>query len=182
MLFVRPVGRGSTERPFVAKDMPLVRDQSRERLEKSYLSARKSKLIAPGSGGHFFYFSGTGSIEESTRRTLESCGAVAGVPCMIVAADDVFVVPVPSLMNATDFFYAATSSSIAADARDDMARKLNEASTGWNAVAVGTSGHLGLGLKAASEQDAINDALSNCAKRDSDYQLVAIGPFMVGPK
>jgi adenylate cyclase len=169
----------ATERPFVTKDMPLVRDQSRERLEKSYLSGRKSKSIALGPGGQFFYSSGSDSIEESTRRTLESCGALADVPCMIVTVDDVFVVTVPSLMNATGFFYAATSLSIAADERADLARKLNEASTGWNAVAVGTSGHPGLGLKAVSERDAINDALGNCAKRDSDCHVIAVGPFMV---
>jgi adenylate cyclase len=172
----------ATERPFVTKDMPLVHDQTRERLEKSYLSAMKSKSIAIGPDGQFSYHSGSDSIEESTRRSLETCGAVAHVPCMIVAADDVFVVTVPRLMNATGLFYAATSPSIAADARDDLARKLNEASTGWNAVAVGTSGHPGLGLKAVSEQDAINDALGNCAKRDSDCQVIAVGPFMVGPK
>jgi hypothetical protein len=172
----------ATERPFVTKDMPLVHDQTRERLEKSYLSARKPKSIAIGPGGQFSYHSDSESIGESTRRSLEFCGALAHVPCMIVTVDDVFVVTVPRLMNATGLFYAATSPSIAAGARDDLARKLNEASTGWNAVAVGTSGHPGLGLKAVSEQDAINDALRNCAKRDSDCQVIAIGPFMVGPK
>jgi adenylate cyclase len=169
------------QRPFVAKEIPLVRDQSRERLEKNYLPARKSKSIALAPGGQSFYYPGSDSIGESIRRALESCGAVAGVPCMIVAVDDVFVVTVPSVMKATGFFHAATSTSIAADARDDLARKLDEASTGWSAVAVGTSGRPGLGLKAASEQNAINDALGNCAKRDSDCHVIAIGPFLVGP-
>jgi adenylate cyclase len=98
-----------------------------------------------------------------------------------VVVNDVFVVTVPSLMKASGFFHAATNPSIAADARDDLARKLDEASTGWNAVAVGTSGRPGLGLKAASEQTAINDALGDCAKRDSDCHVIAIGPFLVGP-
>jgi adenylate cyclase len=84
-------------------------------------------------------------------------------------------------MKTTGFFHAATHSSIAADARDDLARKLDEASTGWNAVAVGTSGRPGVGLKAASEQNAVNDALGNCAKHDSDCHVIAIGPFLVGP-
>jgi hypothetical protein len=101
------------------------------------------------------------------------------VPCMIVAADDVFVVPVPSSMKATGFFRAANNASIAANARDDVVRKLADAPTGWNAVAVGTAGRPGLGLKAASEQSAINDALGDCAKRDSDCHVIAIGPFAV---
>jgi class 3 adenylate cyclase len=170
----------STERPFTAKDMPLVRDPGRERLDKNYLSAKKSKSIALGPGGQFIYLFGIDSPEESNRRSLESCGALAGVACMIVAADDVFVVPVPALMRPTGFFQAASNASIAANARDDVVRKLADAPTGWNAVAVGTAGRPGLGLKAASEQSAINDALGDCAKRDSDCHVIAIGPFAVG--
>jgi adenylate cyclase len=84
-------------------------------------------------------------------------------------------------MKATGFFHPAINPSIVADARDDVAHRLNDATTGWNAVAVGTQGRPGLGLKAASEQSAVNDALANCAKRDTDCHVIAIGPFTVGP-
>jgi len=170
----------STERPFAAKDMPLVRDQGRERLDKNYLSARKSKSIALGPGGQLIFYSTIESIEEANRRSLEACGALAGVPCMIVVSDDAFVVAVPASMKAIGFFRAASNESIAADARDEVGRKLADAQSGWNAVAIGTSGRPGLGLKAASEQNAINDALGNCAKRDRDCHVIAIGPFAVG--
>ena len=100
---------------------------------------------------------------------------------MIVAVDDSFVVPVPTALKATGFFRADKNASIAAEARDDVARKLADASSGWNAVAVGTSGRPGLALKAASEQSAVSEALGNCAKHDSDCHVIAIGPFAVGP-
>ncbi len=100
---------------------------------------------------------------------------------MIVAADDAFVVPVPTGMKAIGFFHAASNPSIAADARDDVARRLEAAASGWNAVAVGTAGRPGLGLKAAGEQNAINGALDECAKHDSDCHVIAIGPFLVAP-
>jgi adenylate cyclase len=61
-----------------------------------------------------------------------------------------------------------------------VVRKLGDV-MGWNAVAVGTSGRAGLGLKAADEQSAVNAALADCAKRDSDCHVIAIGPFTVGP-
>jgi adenylate cyclase len=48
-------------------------------------------------------------------------------------------------------------------------------------VAVGAAGRPGLGLKAPTEQSAVNDALADCAKRDSNCQVIAIGPFSVGP-
>ena len=43
------------------------------------------------------------------------------------------------------------------------------------------AGRPGLGLKAANEQAAVNQALGNCVKSDSDCHVIAIGPFSVGP-
>jgi class 3 adenylate cyclase len=171
----------STERSFATKDLPLIRDAGKTRLENVFVPGRKPRAIAVGPGGQFTFFTNGDSMEDSARRALESCGVFAGVPCMIVAADDVFVVPVPSIMRAVGFFHASSSSSIAADVRDDAARKLADAPSGWNAVAVGTSGRPGLGLKANSEQNAINDALGNCVKRDTDCHVIAVGPFAVQP-
>ena len=171
----------STEKPFAAKDVPMVRETGKTRLESVYPSSRKSKTIAIGPGGAFFFNSGADSVEESARRILETCGAVVGVACILVAADDDFVVPVPTTLKAVGFFRAEGSSMIAPDARADVSRKLADASSGWNAVAVGAAGRPGLALKAANEQDAVNEALGNCVKRDSDCHVIAIGPFAVGP-
>jgi adenylate cyclase len=171
----------STERPFSAKDVPIVRDAGKARLESVYPSSRKSKTIAIGPGGAFFFNSGAESVEESARRILETCGAVVGIACMIVAADDVFVVPVPMTLKAIGFFRSERNPSLAAEVRDDVARKLTEASSGWNAVAVGAAGRPGLALKMASEQEAVNQALGDCVKHDSDCHVIAIGPFAVGP-
>ncbi len=120
---------------------------------------------------------GTDSVEDATRRSLESCGALSGDACMIVALDDVFVVPVPTTSKATGFF---SNSSIARDARNDVANKLAEAPSGWNAVAVGAAGRPGLGLRATSEANAVHEALAECAKHDSDCHVIAILPFSVG--
>jgi adenylate cyclase len=169
-----------TERPFAVKDVPLVHDVGKTRLESAFVPGRKVRSLAIGPGGQFFFNMGLETVQESLRRNLESCGAFAGTPCMIVAVDETFVVPVPTLMKATGFFHPATDSSIV-DARDDVVRKLAEASSGWSAVAVGAQAHPGVGLKASSEQNAINDALADCAKRDSNCHVIAIGPFRVGP-
>jgi class 3 adenylate cyclase len=171
----------STERAFVAKDVPMLRDVAQSRLESVLVPGRKSKSVVLGPTGQMFFNFGQESVEESVRRNLETCGAVVGVACTVVSVDDVFVVPVPSVMKATGFFHPGSNNSIVASARDDMARQLGDASSGWNAVAVGTGGHPGLGLKASSEQNAINDALASCVKHDSDCHVIAIGPFTVGP-
>lgn len=169
-----------TERAFVPKDFPMVRDPAKVRLENMFVPAAKSRSIALGPGGQYFMVLGASSVDDSARRSLESCGAIAGVACLIVAVDDNFVVPIPTLLRITGFFHAASNASIAADARAEVVRKLADG-MGWNAVAVGTAGRPGLGLKAADEQTAVNSALADCAKRDSDCHVIAIGPFTVGP-
>jgi class 3 adenylate cyclase len=171
----------STERPFASGDMPFARNQGKTRLESSYVPGKKSKAVVVGPGGNFIFYTDGSTVAEVVRRALETCGALAGVACMIVAVDDVFVVPVPTIMKPTGFFHPADNSSIASDARVDVARQLSEAASGWNAVAIGSSGHPGLALKAASEQNAVNDALGDCTKHDSNCHVIAIGPFAVGP-
>ena len=169
------------ERPFASKDVPLLRESGRTRLENAFVPARKSKSLAIGPTGQFFFNVGLETIQESVRRSLESCGAIAGAACMIVAVDDNFVVAVPTQMKAVGFFQPATEPSIMANGRDNVTRKLAEAATGWNAVAVGSAGRPGLGLKAASERAAIDDALGDCGKHDSNCRVIAIGPFTVAP-
>jgi class 3 adenylate cyclase len=171
----------SIERPFVADEMPLIGDRAKTRLENDYTPARKTKVIALGPGGQFFFSAGVDSVEDAARRNLESCGAVAGVPCMVVALDDAFVVAVPRTMKVTGFFRPGDARMISADTRDEVFRKLGEAQGGWSAIAVGAAGRPGLSLKAVNEQSAVNEALGNCVKSDSDCHVVAIGPFAVGP-
>ena len=170
----------SIEKPFAPAAMPFMRDQARGRLESVYMPGKKPKAIAMGPGGNDIFYTEGASVAETVRRALETCGALAGAPCRIVAVDDSFVVPVPTIMKATGMFHPADNSAIASDAREDVARKLAEASTGWNAVAIGSSGRPGIALKAASEQDAVNGALANCAKQDSNCHVIAIGPYAVG--
>ena len=171
----------ATEQPFVARNVPLTRDGGKARLEAVYAPARKNKALAIGPSNMFFFPVAVDTVEEAMRRALESCGGIAGVPCMIVALNDNFVVPIPATLKVTGFFKAAGNPMISADARDDVARQLADAQSGWNAVAVGAAGRPGLGLKAATEQAAVSDALAECAKRDGNCRVIAIGPFSVGP-
>ena len=168
------------EKPFAAKDTPIVHDIGKARLEALYPQSSKSRSIAIGPAGQFFYNVGIESDEESVRRNLETCGAAIGTACMIVALDDVFVVPVPTTLRAVGFFQAQKNAMIVPEMRDDVMRKLAD-SSGWSAVAVGAAGRPGLGLKASAEQAAVAEAMTNCARRDSDCRIIAIGPFLVGP-
>jgi class 3 adenylate cyclase len=172
----------SVETPLVAKDIPLARENNKALIEKNYLPGRKSKAIAMSSSGLLGYYFSQESIDEAVRRALESCGSNAGVPCMIIAVDDVFIVPIPTTMKVMSYFRPASSTAIAQTLRTDLANRLGNAIGGWTAVAAGAGGQPGVMLKAASEQEAVDGALADCAKQDRSCRVVAIGPFAVEPK
>jgi len=171
----------SIERPLVASEMPLMRDAGKANVERGYLSGRPSKAIALGAQGGFHFLYNQQSEDEAVRRALEICGSNSGVPCLIVAVGDNFVVPVPTTMKATGFFRPASAEAIAPGLREDVARRLGNGG-GWTAVAAGASGKAGLALHAANEQAAIDAAMADCAKQDSSCRVIGIGPFTVAPK
>ena len=123
----------------------------------------------------------TANTDDAVRRTLEWCGYITGAPCLVVAVDDVFVVPIPATMKATDIFRAGSNTAIAPELRADVARRLANATSGWNVVAVGSNGRAGLGLRASKEQDGITSALADCNRQDRNCRVIAIGPFSVEP-
>jgi hypothetical protein len=170
----------SIERPLVAKDIPLITDGERDWIDKNFLAMRTPKALAIAVG-HFAYFIGQSDSDETVRRSLEWCGFIAGAPCLAAVVDNRFVVPVPMLMKPVGFFHAIGNPSIAAEVQADVARRLGNATSGWNVVAVGLGGRSGLGMRAATEQEGIDRALADCNQRDRNCHVIAIGPFSVEP-
>ena len=167
------------ERPFDAKDVPLIPDT--EWAQRNYVPRAKPKALAIARTG--YSMAGIGeNTDEVARRALEICGGMAGSPCMILAIDDVFVVPLPATLKPVGIFRAESNLEITADERDNVARRLRNARNGWNAVAVGASGRTGLALSGKTEQDAIDSALVDCAKRDERCRIIGLGPFEVAAK
>jgi Sel1 repeat/Caspase domain len=166
------------ERPFAVKDVPIVNENRRAGVANCYPDVGlyfKALAISPRGSA---CYRNQQSTDEAIRRALETCGN-AGVPCLIVAVDDKFVVPIPTTMKAIGLFRPSSDTTLAADARDEVARKLADASTGWNAVAVGANGRPGIALKAVNEQAAIDAALTDCGKHDQNCHVISIGPFLV---
>lgn len=169
------------ERPLIGQDIPLLGDRNKELIEKNFLPGRKPKALALSSSGVFADYIGQDSTDEAARRALEVCGGIAGLACMIVAVDDNFVVPVPTMMKPVGFFHPAGATVIAPELRDNVAHRLANAG-GWTAVAAGDSGKVGLTVDAANEQAALDGAMSDCSKQDRACHVIAIGPFAVEPK
>jgi adenylate cyclase len=175
------VANPSVERPFDAMNLPLVGDRTKALLAKEYGDGAKPKALAISPAGAWSSLHGQSSPGEAIRRTIEWCGR-HGAPCMIVAVDDRFVVAIPAAMKVTGFFQATTNALILPELRSDVARRLGNITTGWSAVAAGTSGSPGLTLGAVSEQAAIDGALADCSTRDRNCRVIAIGPFLVEPQ
>ena len=170
----------SVEKPFAADAVPLIREATKATLARRYGELPKPKVLVVGPHGGL-HLHNQQTVDEAARRALETCGGSAGVPCLVVAVDDTFVVPIPATMKVTGFFRAANESKIAPGWRDDVTHRLANA-TGWTAVASGADGRAGVSIKTANEQAAIDGALADCSKQDRSCRVIAIGPFEVEPK
>jgi adenylate cyclase len=171
----------SVATPVIAASVPLAPEQGRANIEKVYVPGRSPKALALGPRGGFFFVLNQENRDEAVRRSLESCGAGAGVPCLLLALNDSFVVPIPATMKTVGLFEPASAAAIAPELRADVARRLAGGS-GWSAVAAGAGGRVGVKVDAKDEQDAIGGALADCARLDSGCHVVAIGPFAVEAK
>ncbi len=170
------------ERPFVLTDLPLALPNARNAITQRYVSGPTPKALALAPSGHIGFYVNQANQLEAARRALEYCGMNAGIPCAIVAVDNVFVVPIPTTMKPVGFFNAAADPAIAEEARADVARRLSDSFGGWKAVAVGARGQPGVALSARNERDVTAAALADCAMRDQDCHVVAIGMFSVEAK
>jgi len=171
----------SIETPFAAKDIPLLTPAYRRLFERGeYKNTISTKALALSPTGRYSHYGSDVGIDEAVRRALERCGYISGVACMIVAVDKTFVVPIPKSMRVTGFLRSAPLDTVAPESRD-VVQRLTNATGGWNALAVGLTGRVGLKLGAPSEQTAIEGAIQDCAAQDRDCQIAAIGPFRVVP-
>src|SRR5262249_22602217 len=108
----------SVEKPFAADEVPLVKESGKATIAKRYGGLHKPKVLVIGPRGGFHFYNQE-SVDEAARRALEACGGSAGAPCLIVAVDDNFVVPIPATMKAVGFFKAASASTIAPRSLED---------------------------------------------------------------
>ena len=171
----------SVERPFVAAQIPIANPSSRDQANKAYAGATRPKALVISPGGNWWSSSAQGSTEDAMRRSLERCGYSSADACMVIAVDDTFVVPIPTLAKAVGFYRPDALFAVQPDARHEVARRLAGATVGWNAVAVGTDGQVGIAVGAGAEQSALDDALTDCAKRDRGCRVAVLGPFLVEP-
>jgi adenylate cyclase len=170
------------ETPFKVEQIPFMPPARREERFSMYFKGKNPRAVAVSPTGAIGYFFEQASHEEAMRRSLETCGWRGGVPCRIIAIDDMFILPMPQSMRIAAFFLPRRANMIIETEREGIAQKLANNPGGWSAVAVGGAGRTGVAIKAASEEAAVAQAKSECGKIDAGCRIVAIGPWAVEPK
>ena len=171
----------SIETPFSVNEVPFINQSNRDYLEKNFAAMKKPKAMAIHSSGRYSYYYAQQSQDEAVRRTLEFCGSNAGVPCMVLSVDDMFVVPLPKSMKIVGLLSAETIGGVSSDLRSEAVRRIRNAQGGWSALATGAGGRPGIAVRAADEQTAVKGAMLDCERQDRDCKVIAIGPFTVQP-
>jgi class 3 adenylate cyclase len=154
---------------------------------KSYFATTYSmnkgrRAIAVSQRRTLHFVVGRDDDADATKAALEMCGFTTQAPCRLLVINTTVVLPVPQTMRATAMFNPATHASIERGLRDGLVRRLAQAPDGWNAVAVGTSGHPGLAVQKPTEAEAIDAALVECRRSDAGCAVIAIGQFVVKPE
>ena len=167
------------ERPFVAAQIPLAGQASKDQLSKAYPVGARAKAVVIAPNGHWWSTTAQATQDEAVRLSLERCGYTSGVACMVMGIDDTFVIPIPTLVRVVGFYRPEGLVGVKSDARDEVARRLASAPNAWKAVAVGVGGNVGITINVNSERSAIDGALADCATRDRNCRIAVLGPFLV---
>lgn len=159
--------------------MPLVSDRVRQSSASDYGPAPLSKAIAMGRGGTVLHVWNRASDLAAMRAALEGCGFQAQRPCFIYALGDETVVRVPQLSRVIDVLATDDLPGLSdADRQRIETTYLPDAD--WRALAIGRNGRVGLALRLAGEQQAMDQAVKSCEQSGGlDCTLVAVGPFKV---
>jgi len=174
-----PWVNASVQRPFAVAELPMASQEIKEAAERRYSRSPRSKALVIAPNGRLFPTSAESGPEEAMRRSLERCGYVSKAACLVVALDDTFVAAVPTLARAIGLYRQDALFTLPIEVRAEVARRLAASNEGWQAVALGTTGHAGTAVGATTERSAVDGAMENCAMHDHDCHIAVIGPFLV---
>ena len=177
----------ATDRPVPAtrvdrEKVPLATSAACRAIAEHYLPGGDAKAIALGRRGVAYLVWQRSSDFAAKSGALESCAAITERPCFIYALGNDVVVHVPQTARIVDAFAPEDLDGVSdADRHRIDTTDLPDGS--WRALAIGGNGRIGLGVRQASEQQAIDQAMSGCAQAGGlECTLIAVGPFKVAAR
>lgn len=175
-------GRASPPMAIDPDKTPLIADRARRTTASGYLPAPASKALAVGRGGASQHVWNRATDSAAMRAALQSCGYLAQRPCFIYALNNEVVVRLPETVMVVDVLAQDDLAGVSAADRQRIETAYLPA-LDWRALAIARNGHIGVAVRAPSEQQAIDQALRNCREAGGfDCGLLAIGPFKVSAR
>lgn len=179
---LRPWVASSRMSPAVKVDpekTPMGGKTARAATASGYLPGPPAKAMALGRGGILNHVWNRASDFAAMRAVLETCGFVSQRACLVYAVGDEVVVRVPAIARIIDVLATDDLAGVGeADRQRIELAYLPDAD--WRALAIGRNGSVGIGLRQAEEQQAIDQAMRECQRAGGvDCALVAVGPFKV---
>ena len=172
-----PNARPTPAIPLDAAAVPLIGDAARTGVTERYMKADRNRAYAIGRNKIDAWSTGA-SDAEAIRRALQSCGHLAGRPCVIYAVGDQVVVRVPRTYRLVDVFTPQDLPDLEPAQREAVERYL--VADDWRAIAVGRNGRIGIATVRANEEAAVEAALRECARvGGTECAVSAVGPFLV---
>ena len=172
----------ATPTPLDPAKTPLISDGARRTTASGYLPAPASKALAIGRGGNHQHVWNRATDGAAMRAALQACGFLSQRPCFVYALNDEVVVRVPETVKIVDVLAQDDLSGVS-DADRQRIETAYMTALDWRALAIARNGRIGLSVRAASEQQAIDQALRSCQDAGGlDCGLAAIGPFKVSTR
>jgi class 3 adenylate cyclase len=175
-----PAARPSPPIPFDPATAPLLGENARKNLADHYMKSDRQRALVLGRD-HFDWWAPSETEADAIKRNLQVCGHLTGRPCVVYAVEDQVLVRTPQLHKAINVFTPQAVTGL--DTRQQEALDRYLVANDWRAVALARNNRLGIVSGRASENAAASDAISECARAGgTECAILAIGPFVVGPK
>jgi hypothetical protein len=157
-------------------DIPTIPTATRNRVAERYVGGPSPKALAMTTGG-IWYVRERRSQAEAARLAVEECTDNFQRPCLLLSVDGLLTIQIPKSRAVTGIFLPSTEDSMS----DRDRQRVSEVYQGkeWRALARGKGGGWYPVADAPSEAAAVESALSQCATRDTECHLHAIGNFQV---
>jgi adenylate cyclase len=175
-----PPTRPSPPITFDPATVPLLREPARLNLAEHYVKSERRRALVLGRN-RVDWWSPSETEADAIRRNLQICGHITGRPCIVYSVDMQVVVRTPQRYRIVDVLTAPDLADLSTSQREALDRYM--VADDWRAIALGRNGRLGMAMRRASETDAVNDALRECAQAGgTECAVAAVGPFLVTPK
>lgn len=162
--------------------VPFIGESGRQNLTDRYLKSERKRVLVLGRN-HFQWWTPSETEADAVRRNLQICGHVTGRPCVVYAIEDQVVVRVPERYRLVDVFTPQDLTTLNLEVRQQEAVERYLVADDWRAIATSRNGRVGIVSGRATEREAANDAILDCARASgTDCAVSAIGAFLVTSK